>query len=165
MDRAKVDLWVGVIVATALVALLVAIFEAGTVGAGTPSTVYRVEARFDNIGGLNVEAPVRSAGVLVGRVASIRFDNDSFQAVVSLDIDGRYRFPGDSSASILSSGRLGDRYIAIDAGSDDRRLEPESRITATHSAVVIENVIGQFLFSNNKGEARKAAPQTAQGLP
>jgi phospholipid/cholesterol/gamma-HCH transport system substrate-binding protein len=106
---------------------------------------YRLTARFDNIGGLKPRAPVRSAGVVVGRVTSIALDPKTYQGVVELDVDRRFEFPKDSAAKILTAGLLGDQYIGIEPGGDDANLTPGASIAQTQSAVVLENLIGQFL--------------------
>src|SRR5690606_24600310 len=130
--------------------LLVLALKVGNLGAERATETYRVEVRFDNIGALKVRAPVRSAGVLVGRVADIRFDNERFQASVTLALDRRYSFPKDSSASILTSGLLGESYIGLEAGGDDATLAEGDRIQLAQSAVILERLIGQFLFSMAK---------------
>ena len=107
MDRKTIDLWVGIFMLLGIAALLWLSLRVGNLGEDRPSSTYAVEAKFTNIGGLKAKAPVKSAGVLVGRVSEIKFDNDKFQAVVTLTLDGRYSFPKDSSASILTSGLLG----------------------------------------------------------
>ena len=108
---------------------------------------YRVTARFDNIGGLKPQAAVRSAGVVVGRVESITFDDKIFQASVTLQLQDRYAFPKDSSLKILTSGLLGEQYIGIEAGADEHNLVPGDVVIATQSAIVLENLISQFLFN------------------
>ena len=108
---------------------------------------YSVSARFDNIGGLKPQTAVKSAGVVVGRVESITFDDKNFQASVTLALQSRYSFPKDSSLKILTSGLLGEQYIGIEAGAEEKNLQPGDVITATQSAVVLENLIGQFLYS------------------
>ncbi|WP_119352964.1 outer membrane lipid asymmetry maintenance protein MlaD [Azohydromonas sediminis] len=108
---------------------------------------YELQARFDNIGGLKPRAPVRSAGVTVGRVTSIRLDPKTFEGVVTMAIDTGVKFPRDSSAKILTSGLLGDQYVGIEPGGDDADFKPGERIVQTQGAVVLENLIGQFLFS------------------
>jgi phospholipid/cholesterol/gamma-HCH transport system substrate-binding protein len=113
---------------------------------------YTLQARFDNIGGLKPRAPVRSAGVTVGRVTTIGLDPTTFEGVVTLAIDSKIRFPKDSAAKILTSGLLGDQYVGIDPGGDDQDLAPGDRIVQTQGAVVLENLIGQFLF-NRAAEA------------
>ncbi|MBE5691822.1 MAG: outer membrane lipid asymmetry maintenance protein MlaD [Sutterella sp.] len=108
---------------------------------------YAVTADFDNIGGLKARAAVKSAGVVVGRVRSVVFDPETFQARVTMDMDAKYPFPDDSSAKILTSGLLGEQYVGIEAGADDKNLEEGSVIRRTQSAVVLENLISQFLYS------------------
>ncbi|MBL8516889.1 MAG: outer membrane lipid asymmetry maintenance protein MlaD [Betaproteobacteria bacterium] len=147
MERNKYDLWVGVFLFAGFAALLLLALKAGNLGAENIKDIYKVEARFENIGGLKVRAPVRSSGVLVGRVQEIHFDNDKFQASVVLAIDKRYTFPKDSSASILTSGLLGEQFMGIEAGGDSAVLKEGDRIALTQSAVVLEKLIGQFLFS------------------
>ena len=128
----------------------------GTAGIGDESgqyewnrggETYALSASFDNIGGLKPRAPVKSAGVVVGRVSAIRFDNEKFVASVTLDIDKIYKFPKDTSASILTSGLLGEQYIGLEGGGDPANLNSGERIKQTQSAVVLEKLIGQFLYS------------------
>ena len=152
MERTTLDLWFGAFVAAGFAALLVLSLKVGNLGAERAKEIYRVEARFDNIGGLKVRGPVRSAGVLVGRVAEIHFDNDRYQASVTLALDKRYAFPKDTTASILTSGLLGETYVGLDAGGDDKKLAEGDRVTITQSAVVLEKLIGQFLFSKAQEE-------------
>jgi phospholipid/cholesterol/gamma-HCH transport system substrate-binding protein len=172
MERTTIDLWFGAFVTAGFVALLVLALKVGNLGAERASETYDVEARFDNIGGLKKRAPVRSAGVVVGRVADIHFDNARYQADVTLALDKRYKFPKDTSASINTSGLLGESYVGLDAGGDDKSLEAGDRITITQSAVVLEKLIGQFLFSKAQEEpaaagagAAGAAPPTPAKLP
>lgn len=164
MERTTIDLWFGAFVTAGFVALLVLALKVGNLGAERASQVYRVEARFDNIGGLKVRGPVRSAGVLVGRVENIRFDNDKFQALVTLALDSRYAWPKDTSASILTSGLLGETYVGLEAGGEDQKLKAGDRITITQSAVVLEKLIGQFLFSKAQ-ESPAASPSGAAAAP
>jgi phospholipid/cholesterol/gamma-HCH transport system substrate-binding protein len=147
MNRSAIDLWVGVFVAIGLAALLFLALKVGNLASFSTNETYRVEARFSNIGGLKVRAPVKSAGVVVGRVASIGFDNESFEAVAELTVDAHYKFPRDTAAKILTSGLLGDQYIGLEAGADARMLKDGDRMRITQSAVVLENLISQFLFS------------------
>jgi phospholipid/cholesterol/gamma-HCH transport system substrate-binding protein len=158
MERTTIDLWFGAFVTAGFVALLVLALKVGNLGAERATETYKVEARFDNIGGLKVRGPVRSAGVLVGRVADIRFDNDRYQAAVTLALDKRYTFPKDTSAAIQTSGLLGETYIGLDPGGDDKRLAEGDHIQITQSAVVLERLINQFLFS----KAQEDAPATAK---
>jgi phospholipid/cholesterol/gamma-HCH transport system substrate-binding protein len=147
MERNKYDLWVGVFLLAGFAALFILALKAGNLGAENVKETYTVEARFENIGGLKVRAPVRSSGVLVGRVQEINFDNDRFQASVVIALDKRYKFPKDSNASILTSGLLGEQFLGIEAGGDTTMLKEKDRIALTQSAVVLEKLIGQFLFS------------------
>jgi len=121
---------------------------------------YLVKAKFDNVGGVKPKAAVRSAGVVVGRVANISFDDKSFQAEVTLALESRYVFPKDSSLKILTSGLLGEQYLGIEPGADDKNLGPGDTIASTQSAVVLENLISQFLFSK---AAEPAAGKASQG--
>ncbi|MBL0142733.1 MAG: outer membrane lipid asymmetry maintenance protein MlaD [Betaproteobacteria bacterium] len=155
MERTTIDVWFGAFVLAGFAALLVLALKVGNLGAERASSTYHVEARFDNIGGLKVRAPVRSSGVLVGRVADIRFDNERFQASVLLALDSRYGFPKDTIASVLTSGLLGESYVGLDAGGDDKKLADGDRITITQSAVVLERLIGQLLFSKGQDDATK----------
>src|SRR3954467_2471087 len=164
MERSNIDLWFGAFVTAGFVALLVLALKVGNLGAERAKEEYRVEARFDNIGGLKVRGPVRSAGVLVGRVADIHFDNDRFQAAVTLALDKRYAFPKDTTASILTSGLLGETYIGLEAGGDDKKLAAGDPIQTTHPAVVLERLINQFLFSKAQDEPAPAKGPTA-GAP
>src|SRR5438045_7826270 len=155
MERTTIDLWFGAFVTAGFIALLVLALEVGNLGAQRATETYRIEARFDNIGGLKVRAPVKSAGVLVGRVHDIHFDNERFQARVELALDKRYSFPKDTTASVLTSGLLGETYVGLEAGGDDKKLADGDRIAITQSAVVLERLIGQFLF--NKAQDEPAA--------
>jgi phospholipid/cholesterol/gamma-HCH transport system substrate-binding protein len=155
MERTTIDLWFGAFVTAGFAALLVLAMKVGNLGAERATETYKVEARFDNIGGLKVRGPVRSAGVLVGRVQDIHFDNQRFQANVTLALDKRYSFPKDTTASVLTSGLLGETYIGLEAGGDDKKLAENDRITLTQSAVVLERLIGQFLFSKAQDDAKK----------
>ena len=165
MERTTIDLWFGAFVTAGFVALMVLALKVGNLGAERAAEVYRVEARFDNIGGLKVRGPVRSAGVLVGRVQDIHFDNERFQARVTLALDQRYKFPKDTSASILTSGLLGETYVGLEAGGDDKVLASGDRITITQSAVVLEKLIGQFLFSKAQESPASAPAPAASASP
>lgn len=160
MERKTIDIWVGIFMLMGFVALLFLAFRVGNLGAERNGETFTVEARFENIGGLKMKAPVKSAGVLVGRVTNIRFDGDKFQAAVTLAMDKRYAFPKDTSASILTSGLLGEVYIGLDAGGDEKKLAQGDRITLTQSAVVLERLIGQFLFSKAAEGTSDSAPAT-----
>lgn len=151
MQQSKNDLWVGLFVMIGAVALVFLALQSANLLSLNFHSGYRITARFDNIGGLKPKAAVRSAGVVVGRVESIGFNDKTFQADVAISLDDRYAFPKDSSFKILTSGLLGDQYIGIDAGADEKNLANGDTVTATQSAVVLENLIGQFLYG--KAEA------------
>jgi len=141
-------LWVGIFVCAGIAALFVLALKVGNASATfNTGETYRVNAEFDNIGGLKVQAPVKSAGVVVGRVEDIQFDVKKFRARVAMKIDKRYSFPKDTSVSILTSGLLGEQYIGLEAGGDDVSLKDNDTVTLTQSAVVLEKLIGQFLYS------------------
>jgi phospholipid/cholesterol/gamma-HCH transport system substrate-binding protein len=146
MSRRSIDVLVGVFVVMGFGALLFLALKAGNLASFSLADTYEVQARFDNIGGLKVRAPVKSAGVVVGRVAAIRFDDKQYQAQVTFALDRRYQFPKDSSAKILTSGLLGEQYVGLEPGGDSANLGPSDRIKMTQSAVVLENLIGQFLY-------------------
>jgi phospholipid/cholesterol/gamma-HCH transport system substrate-binding protein len=148
MERSKLDLWVGLFVCAGVAALLVLALKVGNMGSvGIGSESYTLYANFDNIGGLKQRAPVKSAGVVVGRVAAIGFDNNRFNARVELSIGKKFQFPKDTTASILTSGLLGEQYIGLDAGGDSANLAHGETIKLTQSAVVLEKLISQFLYS------------------
>lgn len=157
MQASKNDVWVGLFVLIGALALaFLALQSANLLGLSFQES-YRVTARFDNIGGLKPKAAVKSAGVVVGRVESITFDDQTFQATVQLSLEKRYAFPKDSSLKILTSGLLGDQYVGIEAGAEDGNLANGDRITSTQSAVVLENLIGQFLYSKAEEGSSSAA--------
>lgn len=148
MDRTFIDLWVGIFVAAGIVALMVLALKVGNASTTFHTgDTYRIHAQFDNIGGLKARAPVKSAGVVVGRVADIEFDSKSFRARVTLNIDRRYPFPKDTSVSILTSGLLGEQYVGLEAGGDEAMLKDGDTVQLTQSAVVLEKLIGQFLYN------------------
>ena len=163
MERSKSDIWVGLFVLIGAVAILFLALQSANLLALNFQSSYRVTAKFDNIGGLKRQAAVKSAGVVVGRVDSISFDDKSFQARVVLDLESRYTFPKDSSLKILTSGLLGEQYIGIEAGAEEKVLAAGDTITTTQSAVVLENLISQFLFSKaadgGNSNAAPAAPK------
>ena len=154
MNRSTIDLWVGVFVVLGIGALLFLALKVGNLATFSNSETYQVQARFANIGGLKVRAPVKSAGVVVGRVADIRFDNETYEALVSMTLDYSYQFPRDTTAKILTSGILGEQYIGLEAGGDGVMLKNGDRVRLTQSAVVLENLISQFLF-NKAAEAKE----------
>jgi phospholipid/cholesterol/gamma-HCH transport system substrate-binding protein len=157
MTRKELDLWVGIFAVAGIGAMLfLSLKVANLLTSFSSSDLYHINAKFENIGGLKVRAAVKSAGVVVGRVGDIRFDNQSFEAVVELNIDTRYLFPKDSSAKILTSGLLGEQYIGITAGGDSVNLKNGDTLKLTQSAVVLENLIGQFLYNKAaEGDGKK----------
>ena len=146
MNRSTIDLWVGIFVVIGIGAIVFLALKVGNLTSLQTTQTYRLEAAFDNIGGLKLRAPVKAAGVVVGRVDRVRFDPKTYRAVVTLSIDQGYPFSKDTIASILTSGLLGEVYIGLDAGGDTQMLVDGSMITKTQSAVVLEKLIGQFLF-------------------
>lgn len=147
MGRSKNDVWVGLFVAIGAVAVLFLALKSANLLQWSFDKGYQVTAKFDNIGGLKVGAAVKSAGVVVGRVKAINFDGESFQARVTMDLESKNQFPKDSSLSILTSGLLGEQYVGITPGADEKNLVAGDRIGSTQSAVVLENLISQFLYS------------------
>jgi phospholipid/cholesterol/gamma-HCH transport system substrate-binding protein len=155
MNTRSTEILVGLFVLIGLGALLFLALRAANLASFSTEPTYVLNARFDNIGGLKVRAPVRSAGVTVGRVTSITLDPKTYQGVVSMDIRQAFQFPKDSSAKILTSGLLGDQYIGLEPGAEEANLAAGTTITQTQSALVLENLIGQLLF-NKAAEAGDA---------
>jgi len=147
MQRSKNDVWVGLFVLIGAVAILFLALQSANLLSLNFQSTYKVIAKFDNVGGLKAKAAVRSAGVVVGRVEKILFDDKSFQATVYLSMESRYAFPKDSSLKILTSGLLGEQYLGIEAGSEEATLASGDTIASTQSAVVLESLISQFLYS------------------
>ena len=148
MNKKSIEILVGMFVVLGAMALVFLALKAANLGSFVGgSDAYQLQARFDNIGGLKARAPVRSAGVNVGRVTAIALDPKTYQGVVTLEINKGVEFPKDSSAKILTAGLLGDQYIGIEPGADDKNFAAGEVIKQTQSAVVLENLIGQFLFN------------------
>ncbi len=147
MSRTTLDLWVGFFVAVGLGALLFLALKVGNMASSSSGDTYAIQAKFDNIGGLKVRGAVKSAGVVVGRVAEIRFDPEAYLAVVTINVDTRYKFPRDTFATINTSGLLGEQYIGFEVGGDTEMLKAGDMIKKTQSAVVLEKLIGQFMFN------------------
>ena len=152
MDKIKLDAWVGIFVAIGIISLLGLAMKVGNLTSNDIRETYMVTANFENIGGLKPRAPVKGAGVVVGRVNSIIFDTEAYHAVVSIDIDKRYVFPKDTFANIYTAGLLGEQYIGLEAGGDEKNLQQGDRITQTQDAVVLEKLISQFLYSKTSEE-------------
>ncbi len=157
MERSTLDLWVGLFVCAGIGALLILAMKVGNMGSiAIGSDSYTLYANFDNIGGLKPRAPVKSAGVVVGRVSSIIFDNNKFNARVEMNVEKNYQFPKDTTASILTSGLLGEQYVGLEAGGDSANLANGDTLKLTQSAVVLEKLISQFLYSKAaEGETGK----------
>lgn len=147
MQRSKNDLWVGLFVLIGAAAVLFLALKAANLLSFNFDSTYQVSAKFDNIGGLKSGAAVKSAGVVVGRVASITLDDKSYQARATLALQSKFVFPKDSSLKILTSGLLGEQYVGMEAGADEKNLAAGDTIKSTQSAVILENLISQFLFS------------------
>lgn len=158
MQRSKNDVWVGLFVVVGLVAILFLALKAANLLNLSFEAEYRVVAKFDNVGGLKPRAAVKSAGVVIGRVESITLDPKTYQARVTLALENRYAFPKDSSLKILTSGLLGEQYIGVEAGADEKNLASGDTIGATQSAVVLENLIGQFLYNKAAEGSSPPAP-------
>lgn len=149
MERTTLDLWVGMFVVAGFGALLVLAFKVGNLSTYNVSDTYRLQGYFSNIGGLKPQASIKSSGVLVGRVTGITLDTERYEAKVEMSIDSRYKFPKDTIASILTSGLLGEQYIGLSPGGDEKMLGGGDEIKQTQSAVVLENLIGKFLYSKS----------------
>ncbi|MDP9043957.1 MAG: outer membrane lipid asymmetry maintenance protein MlaD [Pseudomonadota bacterium] len=166
MGKKGIETLVGLFVLLGLAAIVFLALRAANLSSFTSEETYPLSAKFDNIGGLKVRSPVRSAGVTVGRVVSISLDPKTFQGVVKFDIQKSYQFPADSSARILTSGLLGDQYVGLEAGGDTKNFAAGDTIRSTQSAVVLESLISQFLFSKaaDAGSGAASAPAaTANG--
>jgi len=156
INRKSLELWVGLFVAAGILALAMLAFKVGNLTSADVMNSYKVSGLFDNVGGLKVKAAVTMAGVRIGRVSAIAFDNKTYQALVTMDIDGRYQnIPKDSSAAILTSGLLGDQYIGIEPGGEEASLKNGDRFLRTQSALLLEKLVGQVIF-NKAGESAPA---------
>lgn len=152
MERAKLDIWVGIFVLIGLAAFFGLATKVGNLTSNNIKETYQVYANFENIGGLKPRAAVKAAGVVVGRVDSIIFDTEAYYAVVKIKIDNRYVFPKDTFANIYTAGLLGEQYIGLEAGGDMKNLEDGDLITQTQDAVVLEKLISQFLYNKASEE-------------
>jgi phospholipid/cholesterol/gamma-HCH transport system substrate-binding protein len=158
LRRKTIDIWVGVFMIVGLAAIAFLALKVAAANSFTSGATYQVKAKFDNIGGLKVRAPVKSAGVVVGRISAIVFDNEAFAAEVTMSLERRYQFPRDSSAKILTSGLLGEQYLALSAGGDSAVLADGDTLKITQSAIVLENLISQFLYSKAAEGNEKKQP-------
>ncbi|NEN76438.1 outer membrane lipid asymmetry maintenance protein MlaD [Pelistega sp. NLN82] len=161
MQYKKTDFLVGLFVLLGFLAVLFLALKAGNLSTFSFDPTYQVKAKFDNVGSLKIRAPVKSNGVVVGRVGSISFDNQEFRAIVTINMDEKYQFPSDSSASILTAGLIGEQYIGLSAGAEEENLKNGSEILYTQSAVVLEDLISKFLFSTaeKQGTATESTVQ------
>jgi phospholipid/cholesterol/gamma-HCH transport system substrate-binding protein len=162
VDRTKIDLWVGIFVALGVAALLGLAMKVGNLTSSKIGETITVTAAFENVGGLKPHAPVKSAGVVVGRVDNISFDGDRYEAVVSIKIDKRFKFPKDTFANIYTAGLLGEQYVGLEAGGDEETLKNGDKIAKTQDAVVLEKMISQFLFSKaseTNSDKKESTPQ------
>lgn len=159
MSREKTDFWVGLFVLLGIAALAFLALRAGNLSAFSFAPTYTLTANFDNVGGLKVRAPVKSAGVVVGRVASISFDDKTYQALVSVNLETGFQFPKDSSAAILTSGLLGEQYLGLSAGSEEENFANGGKIRYTQSAVVLEQLISKFLYGTAEKQGTSAATE------
>ncbi len=163
MNKKSIEVMVGLFVLLGMVSMVFLALKAANLASFGSGDTYTLVARFDNIGGLKARAPVRSAGVTIGRVSSITLDPKTYQGVAQLEINREVQFPRDSSARILTSGLLGDQYIGLEAGGDEKNFVSGEVIAQTQSAVVLESLISQFLFNqaSDAGSA-KPAPEVAK---
>lgn len=153
MQSKTVEVWVGIFIALGFAALFMLAMKVSNLSSFTDDDGYEITARFENIGGLKVRSPIKMAGVIVGRVAKISFDNTAYEAIVTMSINARYnKMPADTSASILTSGLLGEQYIGLEAGGDENYLKQNDELQLTQSAMILENLIGQFVFDKASEE-------------
>jgi phospholipid/cholesterol/gamma-HCH transport system substrate-binding protein len=157
MGKKGIESLVGLFVLLGIAGLVFLALQAANLASFSAGDTYSVTAKFDNIGGLKARAPVRSAGVTVGRIASIKLDPKTFQGVVRMELDRSVQFPKDTSARILTSGLLGDQYVGLEPGAEEKTLAAGDVITQTQSAVVLESLISQFLF-NRAADSGTPAP-------
>lgn len=162
MDRTTLDLWVGIFVAIGVAALFGLAMKVGNLTSSKIGPTYTVTAAFDNVGSLKPHAPIKSAGVVVGRVDNIVFNSETYEAVVTLNIDERYAFPIDTFANIYTAGLLGEQYIGLEAGGDEVVLKNGDKIDKTQDAIVLEKMISQFLFNKASETEAKADVKAAQ---
>ena len=158
MERTTMDLWVGIFAVAGAAALFGLALKVGNLTSSSVGETYTVTAAFENIGGLKPRAPVKSAGVVVGRVENIEFDSKAFEANVTLKVDKRYPFPKDTFANIYTAGLLGEQYVGLEAGGDEQPLKDGDKISHTQDAVVLEKMISQFLYNkaSESGDSKKA---------
>ena len=154
MERTTIDLWVGIFVVGGIAAMVMLAMKVGNLGTYNMSEAYQVHAYFSNIGGLKPKASIKSAGVLVGRVTEITLDTERYEAKVVMSLDKRYKFPKDTFANIMTSGLLGEQYIGLMPGGDDQMLKDGDQLRKTQSAMILEDLIGKFLYSKAEEPAK-----------
>lgn len=164
MKRGMIDFWVGIFAAAGAAALFFLAVQVSSQSTLPASQSYELVANFENIGGLKIRAPVKSAGVVVGRVSSIELDPQRYVARVTLAMETRYQFSADSSAEILTSGLLGEQYIGLTPGADDKMLKAGDTFKITSSAIVLEQLISRFLFSKAEGGDKNTTPEAGKEL-
>ena len=164
MEKKSIEVFVGIFVLLGMIGVVFLALKAANLGTFSSGDTYALTAKFDNIGGLKVRAPIRSAGVTVGRVVSISLDPKTYQGVVHLDVERGVQFPTDSSARILTSGLLGDQYIGIEAGGSEKMYQGGDTIQQTQSAIVLESLISQFLFSKAADAGSTGPAAAASGV-
>jgi len=147
MKRAAIDLWVGIFVAIGLASITFLSLKVANLTGSTKGNTYTIYAEFDNIGGLKVKAPVKSSGVLVGRISNIELNTETYRARVTLEIGSEYEFSRDTSAEILTAGLLGEQYVGLTQGGDIEIVQDGDRFSLTSSALVLEQLIGKFMTS------------------
>ncbi|MEO3990368.1 outer membrane lipid asymmetry maintenance protein MlaD [Pseudocitrobacter cyperus] len=169
MQTKKSEIWVGIFLLVAMLAALFICLKAADVTSLRTEPTYRIYATFDNIGGLNVRSPVRIGGVVVGRVADITLDPKTYLPRVALDIEERYNhIPDTSSLAIRTSGLLGEQYLALNVGFEDPELgtsilKDGSTLQDTKSAMVLEDLIGQFLYNSKGSDNKNSGDAQASG--
>lgn len=160
MKRSTIDLWVGLFVAIGLAAVTFLSLKVANLTPQSSADTYTLVAEFDNIGGLKVKAPVKSSGVVVGRVSKIELDTKRYVARATLTLDKQYQFSRDTSAEILTAGLLGEQYIGLTQGGDPDNLASGDRISLTSSALVLEQLIGKFMTSFAEKGSQDAPTKT-----
>ncbi len=165
MGKKSIETLVGLFVLLGIAGLVFLSLKAANLASFRTGDTYTLQARFDNIGGLKARAPVRSAGVTIGRIGSISFDPQTYQGVVKMQIDRRLKFPRDTSAKILTAGLLGDQYVGLEPGADEKMLDDGDFIRQTQSAVVLENLIGQIINSRAAEAGSASADGSAGSAP
>ncbi len=161
MGRRSIETLVGGFVLLGMLALVFLALKAANLGSAARGDTYTLTANFDNIGGLKVRAPVRTAGVVVGRVTHISLDSKNYKGIVTMEVTRKYQYSKDSAAKILTAGLLGDQYVGLDPGGDDANLAPGDIVPQTQSAVVLEDLIGQFLSGKVETGTAPTAPAPA----